>query len=120
MGADDRAVENPTPEDCERGLAEARDLATKIVRGDGDPMRLANAIYWAGWNNGGFAGPSDDPVCPELNEVAAEFVQLVDVLEIYQDKDKAKRMLDTQIRETAKAFLEGRPFPRWPDDGTVV
>jgi hypothetical protein len=112
---EDRAVDNPTADDCERGLAEARELAEKIVRGDGDPMQLANAIYWAGWNNGGFAGPSDDPLCPELNEVAAEFVQLVDAMEIYQDKVAAKKALAAQIRVTAEAFLAGKPFPRWPD-----
>jgi len=107
----DRAVDNPTPDDCERGLAEARQLAEKIVRGEGEPMQLANAIYWAGWNNGGFAGPSDDPTCPELNDVAATFVQLVDILEIYQDKVKAKSWLVAQIREAAEAYLEGKPWP---------
>ena len=68
---EDRAVDNPSPDDCKRGLGEARDLAQKIVLSEGDPMHLANAICWAGWNNGGFAGPSDDPICPELNEVGA-------------------------------------------------
>ena len=33
-----RAVENPTPDDCERGPAEAREQARKIVAAEGDPM----------------------------------------------------------------------------------
>jgi len=39
----------------------------------------------------------------------------VDVLEIYQDKVEAKSWLAAQIREEAEAFLEGRPWPEWPD-----
>lgn len=118
MDIDDRAVDNPTADDCERGLAEARELAARIVRGEGDPMRLANAIYWAGWNNGGFAGPSDDPTCPELNDVAAEFVQLVDSVVIYPDKAASKPELEALIRQAAEAFLEGKPFPQ-PDAGAT-
>ena len=114
---EDRAVENPTPDDCERGLAEARGLAQKIVAAEGDPMKLANAIYWAGWNNGGFAGPSDDPICPELNRVGAEFVQLADALEAHPVDSEAGRAYVALTREAAEAFLEGRPFPEWSDAG---
>jgi hypothetical protein len=107
---EDRAVDDPTPEDCERGLAEARDLAQKIVRGEGDPLRLADRIYWAGYLNGGFAGPAGQPTCPELNEVAGEFVQFTANIHIAQDKAEATRVAIAEIREAAKAFLEGRPF----------
>ena len=114
--AEDR-VDNPTPDDCERGLGEARDLAQKIVLAEGDLMQLANAIYWAGWNNGGFAGPSDDPICPELKEVAVEFVQLADALETHPTDSEAGRAYVALTREAAEAFLEGRPFPEWFDAG---
>lgn len=113
MEDDDRAVDNPTPDDCERGLAEARDLARKIVLAECDPIQLANAIYWAGWNNGGFAGPSDDPICPELNAVAGEFVQLAYELETHPIESDAGRAYVALTREAAEAFLEGRPFPEW-------
>jgi len=33
------------------------------------------------------------------------------ILEIYQDKVKAKSWLAAQIREAAEAFLEGKPWP---------
>jgi hypothetical protein len=121
---DDRAVDEPTLEDCERGLAEARTLAQKIVRGEGDLIKLANGIYWAGWNNGGFASRSgdpvrsDDPVCPELNDVAAEFVQLAYALEHPANED-AKRVIVAASRKAAEAFLEGRPFPEWPDGAHI-
>jgi hypothetical protein len=117
---DDRAVDAPTLEDCERGLAEARTLAQKIVRGEGDLIKLANGIYWAGWFNGGFASRSgdpvrsDDPVCPELNDVAAEFVQIAYALERPANED-AKRVIVALTRKAAEAFLEGRPLPDWPD-----
>jgi hypothetical protein len=117
---DDGAVDTPTLEDCERGLAEARTLAQKIVRGEGDLIKLANGIYWAGWNNGGFASRSgdpvrsDDPVCPELNAVAAEFVQLAYALE-HPANENAKRVIVALTRKAAEAFLEGRPLPEWPD-----
>jgi hypothetical protein len=114
---EDRAVDNPTPDDCEHGLAEARDLAQKIVLAEGNPMQLANAIYWAGWNNGGFAGPSADPICPELNEVAAEFVQLAYELETHPIDSEAGRAYVALTREAAEAFLEGRPLPEWFDAG---
>ena len=115
---DDRAVDEPTSEDCERGLAEARTLAQKILAGEGNLARLADGIYWAGWNNGGFAGPSNDPVCPELNHVAATFVQIAYALEHPADKD-AMRVIVTATRKAAEAFLEGRPFPEWPDDAHI-
>lgn len=115
VDTEDRAVDNPTPSDCERGLAEARDLAQKIVRGEGDPMKLANAIYWAGWNNSGFAGPSDDPICPELNDVAGEFLQLADGLESSVGEKKEAYL--TLTREAAEAFLDGRPFQEWFEAG---
>lgn len=115
---DDRAVDEPTLEDCERGLAEARTLAQKIVVGEGNLMKLANEIYWAGWNNGGFAGPSDDPVCPELNDVAAKFVQIAYALEHPANED-AERVIISATRKAAEAFLEGRPFPEWPDDAHI-
>lgn len=115
---DDRAIDEPTAEDCERGLAEARALARQIVLGDGDLFKLANGIYWAGWLNGGFAGPSDDPVCPELNEVAAEFVQLSHALENPADEE-SYRAIVALTRAAAEAWLEGRPFPEWPDGVSV-
>jgi len=121
---DDRAVDEPTLEDCERGLAEARALAQKIVDGEGSLMKLANEIYWAGWNNGGFASRSgdpvrsDDPVCPELNHVAANFVQIAYALEHPADED-AKRVIVASTREAAEAFLEGKPFPEWPDGARI-
>jgi hypothetical protein len=121
---DDRAVDEPTSEDCERGLAEARTLAQKIVAGEGNLARLADGIYWAGWNNGGFASRSgdpvrsDDPVCPELNHVAAQFVQIAYALEHPADKD-AMRVIVTATRKAAEAFLEGRPFPEWPDGARI-
>ena len=78
-------------------------------------MTLANAIYWAGWNNGGFAGPSDDPICPELNEVAGEFVQLAYGLEnATADNLEAYSAL---TRDAAEAFLDGRPLPEWFEAG---
>ena len=112
---DDHAVDDPTVEDCERGLAEARTLAQKIVLGEGDLIKLANGIYWAGWFNGGFAGPSDDPVCPELGDVAAEFVQLAYALE-RPANEESDRVYVALTREAAEAFLEGRPFPKWPSE----
>ena len=124
MEDDDRAVDAPTLEDCERGLAKARALAQKIVRGEGDLIKLANGIYWAGWFNGGFASRSgdpvrsDDPVCPDLNEVAAEFVQLAYALERPANED-AKRVIVALTRKAAEAFLEGRPLPEWPDGADI-
>ena len=121
---DDRAVDDPTPEDCERGLAEARTLAQKIVVGEGNLMKLANEIYWAGYFNGGFASRSgdpvrsDDPVCPELNDIAANFVQIAYALEHPANED-AKRVIVAATREAAEAFLEGRPFPEWPDGARI-
>lgn len=124
MEQDDRAVDNPTTEDCERGLAEARALAQKIVLGEGNLARLANGIYWAGYLNGGFASRSgdpvrsDDPVCPELNDVAAEFVQIAYALE-HPASEEAERAIAALTRKAAEAFLESRPFPEWPDSAHV-
>ena len=118
MVDDDRAVDEPTLEDCARGLAEARTLAQKIVAGEGNLARLAGGIYWAGWNNGGFAGPSNDPVCPELNHVAGEFVQIAYALEHPANED-AERVIVALTRKAAEAFLEGRPFPEWPDGADI-
>jgi hypothetical protein len=89
------------------------------MRGEGDLARLANGIYWAGWLNGGFAGPSSDPLCPALQEVAGEFVQLAYALEHPKDEESA-RAFAALTRDAAAAFLEGRPFPEWPDAAHVV
>ena len=110
VGDENRAIDNPTPQDCERGLAEARDVAEKIIRGEGEPLRLADGIYWAGYLNGGFAEPVSDPVCPELNDIAGEMVQLTASIHIAQDKVAATQEAVASIREVAKAFLEGRPL----------
>ena len=110
MAREDRAVDDPTPEDCERGLAEARELAGKILRGEGDALRLADSIYWAGYLNGGFAGTADKPPCPELNDVAATFVQFTAYIHVAQNKAEATREAIAEIREAAQAFLEGRPL----------
>jgi hypothetical protein len=121
MEEDDPAIDHPTADDCERGLAEARTLAQKIVDGEGELRHLADGIYWAGYMNGGFASRSgdpvrsDDPVCPELNEVAAEFVQLAYALE-HPANEESKRAYAALTREAAEAFLEGREFPDWPSD----
>ena len=122
---EERAVDNPTPDDCERGLAEARDLAMKIVLAEGDPMQLANAINWAGWNNRGFAGPSDDPTCPELNEVAVEFVQLADALETPPIDSEAGRPYVPLTQEAARGVPRRESVPgvvrrrRWTSPGAL-
>jgi hypothetical protein len=111
VGDEDRAVDYPTAQDCERGLAEARDLARKIVSREGDPAHLANGIYWAGYLNGGYALPSHD-LCPELGELASEFVQIAYGLE-RPESQEAKRAYALRAREAAEAFLGGRPLPEW-------
>ncbi|HEY1455317.1 MAG TPA: hypothetical protein VGG31_02375 [Candidatus Dormibacteraeota bacterium] len=109
-GDDPRSVDHPTPDDCERGLAEARDLAQRIVGGEGDALRLADAIYWAGYLHGGFADEPGGPACQELGDVAGEFVQLTASVHISKNYSEATRKAALRIREVAEAFLEGRPF----------
>jgi len=109
---DDRAVDDPTPEDCERGLAKAREIAGKIVRGEGDPLKLADGIYWAGYLNGGFAYRDGEPVCPQLNEIAGEMVQLTAWPHVAPDRVEAEREAAAEIREVAAAFLKGHASGR--------
>ena len=111
VDGEDRAVDYPTAENCECGLAKARSLAWKIVLGEGDPAHLANGIYWAGYLNGGYALPSHD-LCPELGDVASEFVQIAYGLE-HPKNEEAKRAYVIRAREAAEAFLAGRSLPEW-------
>jgi hypothetical protein len=112
--------ESPAREVRADGLAEIRELAERIVRGEGDPMRLANAIYWAGSEHDAFAAPPARPKCPDLADVAVEFFQLSEALELYQDKAEGEVAYRALIREAAEAFLKGRPFPEWQDHGDPV
>lgn len=66
-----------------------RALANGTVNGSEDPLKAANAIYWATWNAG--AWQSDDESSNLLANVGAEFIQLADELEKYQDDPRARQ-----------------------------
>jgi|SRR5713101_5751594 len=105
---------------CTKGLALIRDLTEAIVHGRGDPLRLANQIYWVAWEHGGWVGqPGEDaeapPTCPDLADPGAEFLQLADALECHQDNADARDAYIALIRDAAEAFLAGRPTPEWQE-----
>ncbi len=95
----------------QEALNAIRTLAKAILRGSEDPLRAANAIYWAASNAG--AWQSDDESTDTLANVGAEFLQLADELEQYQDDPRAKSEWEALIREAAAAFLAGNPLPEW-------
>ena len=102
MGEADRGQE---------ALNAIRTLAKGMISGSEDPLRAANAIYWAAWNAG--AWQSDDESMETLANVGAEFLQIADELERYQDNPRAKSEWEALIREAATAFLAGNPLPEW-------
>jgi hypothetical protein len=112
------------PEHCAEGSARIHELATAILRGEGDPMRLANQIYGTATAFGAWYGrPGNiwaDASCPELAEPGVEFLQLADALKLHQDKPEGRAAYGELIREVAEAYLSGRPFPEWHDRGDPV
>jgi hypothetical protein len=89
---------------CETARTEIRRIALEIRDGVADPLRAANAIYWAAWNAGAW---KDDSACGELADPGAEFLQLADALERYQDDSEVRRVWQDLIREAAEAYLTG-------------
>jgi hypothetical protein len=100
---------------CETARTEIRRIALEIRDGAADPLRAANAIYWAAWNAGAW---KDDSACGELADPGAEFLQLADALERYQDDSERRRLWQDLIREAAKAYLTGAAWPDWQDTGS--
>ncbi len=94
---------------CETARTEIRRIALEIWDGAADPLRAANAIYWAAWNVGAW---EDDSVCGDLTDAAAKFLQLADALERYQDDPEVRRAWHDLSREAAEAYLTGAA---WPD-----
>lgn len=110
---------------CAKGLTQIRGLAESIVQGRADPMQLANSIYWVAWEHGAWVGqPGEDmdaePTCPDLADPGAEFLQLADGLERYQDNAEARNAYVALIRETGEALLAGKPGPEWENRGDPV
>jgi len=99
---------------CETATTEIRRIALAIRDGAADPLRAANAIYWAAWKAGAW---KDDSACGELADPGAEFLQLADALERYQDDSERRRVWQDMIREAAKAYLTGAAWPDWHDTG---
>ena len=94
-----------------------RDLAQRILDGDGDPMWLAKEVFDAGFEHGGFAQPVSEPQCPDLADATYEFLELFEAIEVHQDNAEGKAAYDNLIRKAATAFLEGKPFLEWEDRG---
>ena len=110
---------------CAKGSARIGELTQAIVQGGGDSLRLANEIYWTAWQHGAWVGQpgeimSAEATCPELADPGAEFLQLADALERYQDKADGRAAYGALIREAAKAYLGGQQFPDWEDRGEPV
>jgi hypothetical protein len=77
---------------CRAGRTRIEELAKAIAARNSGLLRLANEIYWTAWQHGAWIGQpgermDDEATCPELAEAGAEFLQLADALEQYQDHE---------------------------------
>jgi hypothetical protein len=104
--------------------ARMHELAEAILRGEGDPIRLAMQIYGTATEYGGWYGePGNvwaDASCPELAEPGVEFLLLASALKEHQDKPEGRAAYADLIREAAEAYLRGMSFPEWHDRGDPV
>ena len=108
------AGEVSDPEAASLALSHIRRLAEEICAGRADPLRGALGIYTFAWFGGGW---NDEEPAEELQTWGAEFIQLHDALERYQDHEDQRRAWETLIRDAAAAGLSGDAFPEWRDDG---
>lgn len=104
---------------CESALRIVRSIADHLARGEVEPKRASNAIYWAAWHAGTY---SEGDACPDLAGWGSEFLQLAEALDKYHGDPRSLETLRDLIRAAAGAVGSGRPLPEWRDtpDGIEV
>jgi hypothetical protein len=95
---------------CDSALRIVRLIADHLARGEVEPKRASNAIYWAAWHAGAW---TEGDKCPELAGWGSEFLQLADALGEYQDDPRSLATLIGLTRAAAAAIGSGSPMPEW-------
>jgi hypothetical protein len=96
---------------CPDAIRIIKSIADILTRGEVDPKRGANDIYWTASHAD--AWHHDDSCSDKIAEWGSELLQLADALEEYRKNPRSIELVLQLIREAASAITAEGPLPEW-------
>jgi hypothetical protein len=103
---------------CEQALSEIGRLLARLMGDDEIHVADVGDVYRIALRSGVYdsdGGAASSEVCAEVMRAGAEFLQLADAAERYQDSPVARGSWMDLIRDAAKSWMADRTIPEWSD-----